>query len=227
MDMSEYFTDPLPPQGPTSLSDLRQKLNEVVETNGGQIADTHTRFVIKQEGCLDVVLEDPDTDKRQRLLVTQKDSQSDLLYDKLGSAEIPQFPRIDNLEGLTLYELPLQVKALGYERFRAEKPSTVTYLSDGELLERMGGLWRRIHNVSGRIPSQPLDLTAIGDFSDPDKMLTPIPPYSTWEKVSDESVALAMMVGSLVRGLETSNPGVEHLLLIEAVIKGWQNDRLN
>lgn len=210
---------------PNAHNYLHDIVNAMAIDHGGQYIETHPRFNVGINGGLDVILIEPATGERDRLLLTQESPDDRAIYDCLTSAGVPQLDRLIKENSVIMYRLPFQAKPLSRERLFVDKTSSSTYISDSEIFINVGMLWSRVHLATGRLPSKDiLSATIVLDFKDNDNAYVPAPPYFAWVSINKQS-AEQYMEASISSELQQMNPSVSHKRLMDAVKTGWNYDR--
>ncbi len=210
------------------MSHTSAHLHEVVSAlamaHGGRYVETHLRFSLGLNGGLDVVITDPETGGRDRLLVTQESPGDMEVYDKLAAAGVPQLTRSVQADGVAMYRLPFQAKPLSRERLFVEHSSSSTYVSDVELFAGVGNLWHKVYAVTGQLPaSDVLSSTVVLDFKDMSETLVPTPPYSSWLPITDQAAAVQHIEAVVAEELQGMNPHISHGPLLDAMTTGWHH----
>jgi len=204
---------------------LHDIVNAIAIDHGGQYVETHPRFNVGINGGLDVILIEPATGERDRLLLTQESPDDRAIYDRLTSADVPQLDRLIKESSVIMYRLPFQAKPLSRERLFVDKASSSTYISDSETFIRVGMLWSKVHSATGRLPSKDiLSATILLDFKDNNDAYVPSPPYDSWVPINEQS-AEQHMEASISGELLQMNPSVSHKRLIDAMKTGWNYGR--
>lgn len=153
----------------------------------GLVENVHGRFNLsfEDEKTQDFVLSTEDGSKRY---LTAPFNELSLNMGRImAEASIEQLEVAGGNEELVVYGVPSHAKPLLNERLFPERTSTSTYISDEELFENLGKMWRRIFNATSRLPEGTiLGHTGMKDFSGESQQFFPIPPYNNWEELTAE-----------------------------------------
>lgn len=193
--------------------------------SNGTFVSTHARFSLGEDFLVSPNLPG---EGRKRLLVTPASEADDEIRQMLTGAGVAQFTRFKHLHDHDLWSIPVQAKPLANERVFGGRQSSDTYVSDHELYEGLGKLWRDVFRATGGVPvDDPLTKTAILDFSGVESRLLPVPAYGRWLRLdqSQEPEALNHFLKELAAQLDELSTEPEHNKdLVQAAKAGWERE---
>lgn len=192
----------------------------------GTYSEVHERFSLTQTEGVDGIIT-TSTGERSRYLVVAEPQHYVELYQRLQAGGVPEFHRREVHPGLGMYDVPLAAKPLSHEQLFLHRPSTETYVSDQELYEELGGLWRAVWEASHAVPEMPLSGTALLDFNPRGKRLVPIPPNNGWQSQGNKHSARDHFMEALEAELRRLAPEKPYRTLLRSVLNGWEKGNGN
>lgn len=205
-----------PPHGPDVFRHLLDpEAADVVSTNGryNLALDAQSLDVTRLENRVPAA----------RFLIIDHAKVDVGLEDRLIRAGIDILDAAVGLDHKVFYPIEIGAKPLSNERFFPDRESTATYVSDIELWQVLGKLWKDVYKATGQLPlDRPLRHTGMLEFSDHRTRLFPIPPYE-WTAINNPGAAKEHFLVSMGEEfLMPATAAADYERLVAAAGQAWE-----